>query len=146
MGPILKGKHKPTYTPHQDCGDYVVIINCKKVNFSGKKWKDKLYRWHTGYPGGLKQRTAKEMLARRPTEVLRKAITGMLGRSTLRYSYIEKRLKMFEGPDHTYVSQFGGNTGNMESTINIAPRAIRGKYFFGFVGKPYAPENVVQKK
>eukprot|EP00537_Pseudo-nitzschia_pungens_P009500 CAMPEP_0172380928 /NCGR_PEP_ID=MMETSP1060-20121228/70688_1 /TAXON_ID=37318 /ORGANISM="Pseudo-nitzschia pungens, Strain cf. cingulata" /LENGTH=229 /DNA_ID=CAMNT_0013108695 /DNA_START=627 /DNA_END=1316 /DNA_ORIENTATION=- len=60
---ILKGKHKPTFRPNKDMGDHVVVINAEKVQFSGKKWNDKLYRWHTGYPGGLKERTAKDMMA-----------------------------------------------------------------------------------
>ena len=66
---IIRGKHKPTYTPHYDCGDYVVVINAKDVKFTGKKVDQKLYTWHTGYPGGLKQITVKEQLDRKPEEV-----------------------------------------------------------------------------
>lgn len=66
---ILKGKHKPTYTPHYDCGDYVVVVNAKDVKFTGKKYDQKLYTWHTGYAGGLKQRTVKEQLEIKPEEV-----------------------------------------------------------------------------
>jgi large subunit ribosomal protein L13 len=102
---ILKGKHKPTYRPNGDCGDYVVVINADKVNFSGKKWKEKLYRWHTGYPGGLKQRTATEMLQRRPEQILRKAVLGMLRRTNLRHKYIEPRLKIYAGPTHPHPAQ-----------------------------------------
>merc|ERR1712071_653618 len=85
---LLKGKHKPTYRPNGDCGDYVVVINSEKVQFSGKKWGDKYYRWHTGYPGGLKERKASDMLERKPTEILRKAVLGMLTRTNLRHKYI----------------------------------------------------------
>ena len=105
VAPILKGKHKPTYRPNGDCGDHVVIINADKVNFTGKKWSDKLYRWHTGYPGGLKQRKAKDMLERRPEEILRKAILGMLSRTRLRHGYIEPRLKIYAGPKHPHSAQ-----------------------------------------
>jgi large subunit ribosomal protein L13 len=66
---IIRGKHKPTFTPHYDCGDYVVVINAKDVKFTGKKVDQKLYTWHTGYPGGLKQITVKEQLERKPEEV-----------------------------------------------------------------------------
>jgi large subunit ribosomal protein L13 len=66
---ILRGKHKPTYTPHYDCGDYVVIINAKDINFTGKKKTDKLYTWHTGYPGGIKHKSVRDTLSDKPEEV-----------------------------------------------------------------------------
>jgi large subunit ribosomal protein L13 len=105
IAPLLKGKHKPTYRPNGDCGDHVVIINADKVKFTGNKWKDKLYRWHTGYPGGLKQRRANEMLERKPDEILRKAILGMLSRTKLRHGYVEPRLKIYAGPQHPHSAQ-----------------------------------------
>lgn len=105
VAPLLKGKHKPTYRPNRDCGDTVVIINAEKVEFTGKKWKEKLYRWHTGYPGGLKQRTATEMLQKKPKDILRKAIMGMLHKNNLRHGYIEPRLKIYTGPDHPHKAQ-----------------------------------------
>merc|ERR1712071_58216 len=81
----------------------------QKVHFSGKKWRDKLYRWHTGYPGGLKERTASEMLQRKPEEILRKAILGMIPRNNLGHKYIEPRLKIFVGPDHPHKGQLPEN-------------------------------------
>jgi len=104
---ILKGKHKPTFLPHGDCGDVVVVVNAEKVNFTGKKWQDKLYRWHTGYPGGLKERSAKDMLRRRPDFVLRKAILGMIYRTKLRDNFMAPRLKIYTGPDHPHSAQLG---------------------------------------
>mmetsp|Transcript_20225 Transcript_20225/g.56368 ORF Transcript_20225/g.56368 Transcript_20225/m.56368 type:complete len:147 (-) Transcript_20225:63-503(-) len=76
-----------------------------QVHFSGKKWKNKLYRWHTGYPGGLKQRTAQEQLNRKPDAILRSAVLGMLKRNRLRHQCMEKRLKLYVGPEHPHTSQ-----------------------------------------
>lgn len=81
---ILTGKDKPTYRPNQDCGDAVVVINAGDVDFTGRKWDNKLYRWHTGYPGGLKERTAKDQQSRDPGSVLQKAVMGMLPKTNLR--------------------------------------------------------------
>lgn len=102
---ILRGKHKPTFRPNKDMGDYVVVINAEKVHFTGKKWKDKLYRWHTGYPGGLKQRTASQMLDRTPEVILQKAVLGMLRRTNLRHQAMEPRLKIYTGPTHPHTAQ-----------------------------------------
>eukprot|EP00568_Trieres_chinensis_P004482 CAMPEP_0183306538 /NCGR_PEP_ID=MMETSP0160_2-20130417/12349_1 /TAXON_ID=2839 ORGANISM="Odontella Sinensis, Strain Grunow 1884" /NCGR_SAMPLE_ID=MMETSP0160_2 /ASSEMBLY_ACC=CAM_ASM_000250 /LENGTH=191 /DNA_ID=CAMNT_0025469939 /DNA_START=136 /DNA_END=711 /DNA_ORIENTATION=- len=107
VAPILRGKHKPTYRPNADCGDFVVVVNADKVKFTGNKWKDKLYRWHTGYPGGLKQRRAMDMMERRPDYIVRKAILGMLYNTKLRRQYIEPRLKVYAGPDHPHGPQLG---------------------------------------
>jgi len=79
---ILMGKHKPIYDPAVDCGDYVVIINAEKVHFTGKKWNQKVYRWHSGYPGGLKSIIAKDLLKKHPTQILERAILGMLPKTT----------------------------------------------------------------
>mmetsp|Transcript_7549 Transcript_7549/g.8235 ORF Transcript_7549/g.8235 Transcript_7549/m.8235 type:complete len:175 (-) Transcript_7549:87-611(-) len=133
IAPILKGKHKPTYRPNGDCGDVVVIVNAEKVHFSGKKWKEKLYRWHTGYPGGLKQRRAEEMLTKKPTDILRKAILGMLKRTRLRESYIKKRLKIYVGPDHPHEAQLPAEV----TPLPPHPRANTKDFHFGF-GQNYA--------
>lgn len=80
---ILKGKHKPTYTPHVDCGDYVIVINAKKVNLTGKKLTDKMYYNHSRYAGGLRERTAGEMLEKYPEEMIERAVKGMLPKGPL---------------------------------------------------------------
>ncbi|KAL3784179.1 hypothetical protein HJC23_001378 [Cyclotella cryptica] len=168
IAPILRGKHKPTFRPNGDCGDYVVIINADKVGarrwhvlgvarvgsfvpsflpsflhlkiihnlsfpprqvqLTGKKWSDKIYRWHTGYPGGLKQRPAREMLERKPTEILRKAILGMLYRNNLRQSYMEPRLKIYAGEEHPHTAQLP--RGVAEGVMKV-PRKRVGGYHFG---------------
>lgn len=140
IAPILKGKHKPTYRPNGDCGDYVVIINAEKVNFSGKKWHDKLYRWHTGYPGGLKQRRAEDMLERKPEQILKKAILGMLSRTKLRHRFIEPRLKIYSGSVHPHSSQLP----DLVDPLPSHPRKITGDYHFGFDGK-YSLDNSYQE-
>lgn len=108
LAPILRGKHKPTYAPNVDCGDYVVVLNAKDIVLTGNKWNNKLYRWHTGYPGGLKQRTAKELFARKPEAVLRKAVFGMLPRNRMR-ALQDKKLKIFLGEAHDFVDEVGEN-------------------------------------
>lgn len=125
---ILKGKHKPTFSPNKDMGDHVVVINAEKVQFSGKKWNDKLYRWHTGYPGGLKQRRAKEMLERRPDQILKKAVLGMLKRNNLRHQSIGPRLRIYVGPDHPHKSQLPTET---TMPLPNPPRSKSGDFHFG---------------
>ena len=98
---ILKGKHKPTFTPNYDCGDYVVVVNAKDVKFTGAKYKDKLYTWHTGFVGGLKQIPVKEQMEKKPEEVLRKAVLGMLAKNNLRYM-IARKLRIFPGANHLH--------------------------------------------
>lgn len=127
LAPILKGKHKPTFSPNRDMGDVVVIVNADKVNFTGKKWDDKLYRWHTGYPGGLKERPAKAMLEKNPTKILRKAILGMLYRNNLRHGYMEKRLKIYTGPSHPHSAQLPEGV----DVLPKHPRKRSGQYHFG---------------
>jgi large subunit ribosomal protein L13 len=100
----LRGKRKPTYTPHIDTGDFVVVINAEKISVSGNKRADKLYHRHSGYPGGLKTRTLGEMLERRPEEVIRIAVKGMLPRNRMARKQITK-LKVYAGPDHPHVAQ-----------------------------------------
>ena len=79
---ILRGKHKPTFSPNMDCGDYVVIVNADKVKFTGQKFTNKQYTWHTGYPGGIKHLSVKEQMEKKPEEVLRKTIMGMFKKKT----------------------------------------------------------------
>ena len=100
----LRGKRKPEYTPHVDTGDFVVVVNAEKVAVTGKKLEQKLYHRHSGYPGGLRSRTLAEQLERRPTEVLRKAVKGMLPRNRLGRAQITK-LKIYAGPDHPHEAQ-----------------------------------------
>ncbi|MDQ3876658.1 MAG: 50S ribosomal protein L13 [Actinomycetota bacterium] len=100
----LRGKRKPRYTPHVDTGDFVVVVNADKIAVTGKKLDDKVYYRHSGYPGGLKQRTLREELERRPTEVLRRAVKGMLPRNRLARAQLRK-LKVYAGPDHPHEAQ-----------------------------------------
>jgi large subunit ribosomal protein L13 len=102
---FLTGKHKPTFSPHVDRGDYVVIVNAEKCHFSGKKWDQKLYRYHTGFPGGLKEIKAKDMLEKHPTFILRKAVMGMIHRNKLKTDRAE-RLKIYIGGEHPHQAQF----------------------------------------
>src|ERR671915_988549 len=100
----LRGKDKPQYTPHVDTGDFVVVVNAEKIAVTGKKLDDKIYYRHSGYPGGIRQRTLREELERRPTEVIRKAVKGMLPRNRLGRAQLTK-LKVYAGPDHPHAAQ-----------------------------------------
>ena len=101
---ILRGKHKVTYTPHIDCGDYVIIVNASKVLLTGNKLEDKKYYSHSQYPGGLRTRTAKEMIEKYPEEMARKAVKGMLPKNRLgRAMY--KKLFVYAGSDHKHMAQ-----------------------------------------
>jgi large subunit ribosomal protein L13 len=100
----LRGKDKPEYTPHIDTGDFVVVVNAEKIGVTGKKLDEKLYRRHSGYPGGLKERPLREELKRRPTEVLRKAVKGMMPRNRLARVQLTK-LKIYAGPEHPHEAQ-----------------------------------------
>jgi large subunit ribosomal protein L13 len=100
----LRGKGKPEYTPHVDTGDYVIVVNAEKVAVTGKKLDEKMYRRHSGYPGGLRERTLRQELERRPTEVLRKAVKGMMPRNRLARAQLGK-LKIYAGPDHPHEAQ-----------------------------------------
>jgi large subunit ribosomal protein L13 len=100
----LRGKGKVVYTPHVDTGDFVVVVNAEKIGVTGKKLDEKMYRRHSGYPGGLKERTLREQLQRRPTDVLRKAVKGMLPRNKLARAQLQK-LKIYAGPDHPHEAQ-----------------------------------------
>jgi large subunit ribosomal protein L13 len=100
----LRGKDKAQYTPHVDTGDFVVVVNAEKVHVTGNKLDQKRYYRHSGYPGGLRSRTLREQLERRPTEVIRKAVKGMLPRNRLARQQINK-LKIYAGPDHPHEAQ-----------------------------------------
>jgi large subunit ribosomal protein L13 len=101
---MLRGKRKPQYTPHIDTGDFVVVINAEQIHVTGDKRAAKLYHRHSGYPGGLRSRTLEEMLARRPEEVIRLAVKGMLPRNRLARHQLRK-LKIYAGPDHPHQAQ-----------------------------------------
>ena len=101
---VLRGKRKPVYTPHVDVGDFVIVINAEKIAVTGKKLTDKRYYRHSGYPGGIRSRTLAEMLDRRPEEVIRKAVKGMLPRNRLARAQLTK-LKVYAGPDHPHAAQ-----------------------------------------
>lgn len=101
---ILRGKTKPTYTPHVDTGDFVIVLNAEKVRLTGRKLDQKMYWRHSGYPGGIKGNTARQMLARKPEEVLRLAVRGMLPKNTLG-RHMLKKLKIYAGPEHPHQAQ-----------------------------------------
>ncbi|HEX68470.1 MAG TPA: 50S ribosomal protein L13 [bacterium] len=101
---ILQGKHKPYYTPHLDVGDYVVVINAKDVKLTGKKEKEKKYYWHSGYVGGLKVRTAEELRAKKPEELIIHAVRGMLPKNSLGRKML-KKLKVYAGNEHPHQAQ-----------------------------------------
>jgi len=104
LADVLRGKRKPQYTPHCDTGDFVVVINAEKIAVTGRKLAQKTYYRHSGYPGGIRSRTLQEMLDRRPEEVLRKAVKGMLPRNKLGRAQLLK-LKVYAGPDHPHAAQ-----------------------------------------
>lgn len=101
---ILRGKNKPTFCTNNDAGDFVVVINAEKVKFTGKKWKEKEYFWHTNHIGGIKKRTAEEMLNKHPENILLEAVKGMLPKNTLGRKQLTK-CKVFVGPTHTHDAQ-----------------------------------------
>ena len=101
---LLRGKNKPQYTPHIDTGDFVVVVNAEKVVVTGKKAEQKVYYRHTGYPGGLKQTSYEAMLERKPTEILRRAVRGMMPKTRLGRQQL-KKLKLYAGPEHPHEAQ-----------------------------------------
>jgi len=101
----LRGKHKPSYTPHMDCGDNIVVVNADKVVLTGNKRADKVYYWHTGYPGGIKSRTAEKILdGKHPERARHKAVERMLPRGPLGRQQL-KNLRLYAGPDHPHQAQ-----------------------------------------
>jgi large subunit ribosomal protein L13 len=101
---ILRGKNKPIFTPHMDAGDYVVVVNAEKIHLTGNKLEKKIYYRHSGYPGGLKMKTAKEMLDEKPERLLMLAVRGMLPKNSLGRRQLTK-LKIFTGPNHNHEAQ-----------------------------------------
>ena len=101
---ILMGKHKPHYTPHVDTGGFVVVVNASRIKLTGKKWDQKCYYRHSGYPGGLKVMRAKEMLQKKPVEILRHAVRGMLPKNHLGRRQL-KKLKIYPGESHPHQAQ-----------------------------------------
>jgi len=101
---VLRGKGKPAYTAHVDTGDFVIVVNAEKIHVTGQKLDQKIYYRHSGYPGGLRSRTLREQLERRPEEVIRKAVRGMLPKNRLAAAQL-KKLKVYAGPDHPHAAQ-----------------------------------------
>ena len=101
---LLRGKHKPIYTPHVNCGDNVIIINADKIKLSGSKWDDKLYRYHSEYSGGLRTLTAKEVMAKYPTRMVEEAVFGMLPHTKLG-DQMRKQLYVYAGSEHPHAAQ-----------------------------------------
>lgn len=122
---LLQGKHKPSYVPHTDCGDYVVVVNASKVKFTGRKMREKLYRWHTGYPGGLKSRAAWEQLQRNPSKLFRDAVTGMLPKNALRKTAWMKKLRVYSGEEHPHVEEVQACSGSQQYKEHCAPSSKR---------------------
>ena len=101
---VLRGKNKPLFTTHADVGDFVVVVNAEKVRLTGKKWTDKLYRDHSLFPGGLAEHTAKQLVERHPTELVKRAVWGMLPKGPLGRR-IYKKLKVYAGAEHPHAAQ-----------------------------------------
>lgn len=101
---VLRGKNKPIYTPHVDCGDYVIVVNAEKVKVTGKKRKDKIYKSYSGYPGGLKKESFETIQSKRPEDIIRHAVRGMLPEGKLGRQMF-KKLKVYVGPEHAHAAQ-----------------------------------------
>lgn len=101
---ILRGKHKPIYTPHVDGGDHVIVVNAERVVLTGNKLKDKVYYHHSGYPGGIRAQTAEEILRKHPERIIEKAVRGMLPKTPLGRAMLRK-LKVYAGPEHRHEAQ-----------------------------------------
>lgn len=104
LAKVLRGKNKPIYTPHVDTGDFVIVVNADKVALTGRKMKDKIYYHHSGYPGGIKEISAEKLLAKKPAEMLRIAVRGMLPKNSLGRQMLRK-LKIYAGPNHPHEAQ-----------------------------------------
>lgn len=113
---MIRGKHKTNFTPHADCGDYVIVINAEKVALSGNKWEDKIYMRHTGYPGGQRTLTARELMAKRPIRLVEKAVKGMLPKNKLGAA-LYKNLKVYVGTEHGQEAQTPEKV-NLEKILN----------------------------
>lgn len=104
LAKILRGKNKPTYTPHADAGDFVIVVNAEKVNLTGNKWSQKMYYRHSGYPGGIKSIAADELKEKRPEDLIRFAVKGMLPKNRLGRKLF-KKLKVYAGSEHPHQAQ-----------------------------------------
>ncbi len=104
LATVLRGKHKPIFTPHVDCGDFVIVINAEKIHVTGNRLDDKKYYRHSGYPGGLREMTLRQMLARTPERVITEAVRRMLPKSNLGRLML-KKLKVYAGPEHPHEAQ-----------------------------------------
>ena len=113
---MIRGKHKTNYTPHADCGDNVIVINAEKISLSGNKWEDKTYIRHTGYPGGQRSLTARELMAKRPIRMVEMAVKGMLPKNKLG-SALYKNLKVYAGTEHDHEAQKPEQI-NLDSILN----------------------------
>ncbi len=100
----LRGKHKPIFTPHMDTGDFIIVVNAEKVKMTGRKWDQKNYYHHSGYPGGIKSMTASKMVEKKPEELVKKAVWGMLPKNRLGRKLI-KKLKVYAGSEHPHTAQ-----------------------------------------
>ncbi len=130
---LLRGKHKPTYEPHLDDGDFVIIVNAREVRLSGRKAEQKVYFRHSGYPGNLRKRTFAEQMARRPERVLERAVWGMLPKGPLG-KHMRRHLKIYAGPDHPHQSQVAGSLRAQEATARAEAEALR-----AFIENPPKP-------
>jgi len=101
---LLRGKHKPTFTPHIDTGDHVIVVNAQEIRLTGKKMRTKTYHHHSGYPGGLKSVTAEQLMEKKPTEVVNKAIRGMLPKTPLG-KQMARKLRVYAGAEHPHAAQ-----------------------------------------
>lgn len=143
------GKHKPTYVPHVDCGDYVVVINAKDVKFTGNKGKQKLYRWHTGHPGGLKELTARHLYERGPDRIITSAVKGMLPKNRMRDHRL-RRLRVYgdaSGAEEHHANIVGSARMAPEFMAMTAPDAWAmppGKEG-GDLVRDYFPESLVER-
>ncbi|MFK8045170.1 MAG: 50S ribosomal protein L13 [Crocinitomicaceae bacterium] len=113
---MIRGKHKTNYTPHADCGDNVIVINAEKISLSGKKWEQKTYIRHTGYPGGQRSLTASELMAKRPIRMVEMAVKGMLPKNKLG-SKLYKNMKVYAGTEHDHSAQ-APETINLDTILN----------------------------
>ncbi len=104
IAPMLRGKHKPTFSPHLDCGDFVIVVNAEKVRVTGRKLDEKIYYRHTGYPGGIRQINLRDLLAKNPERVIQRAVKGMLPKNKLGRRMI-KKLKVYAGDTHPHEAQ-----------------------------------------
>jgi large subunit ribosomal protein L13 len=122
---LLMGKHKPTYAPHLDMGDFVIVVNAEKIRVTGKKLEDKIYYRHTGYVGGLKETPLEELLARKPRQVLELAVRGMLPRNKLS-RHLLGHLKVYAGPDHPHQAQVRGSE-KRATPVTVAAPAVEAR-------------------